>query len=82
MKVRGRRYIKFCQKQFSQMFFKINVLKNFAYFTGKNLFWGLFLIKLQTFKPRAQVFPYKISEIFKTTFFYRTPPATASERGL
>ena len=28
-------------------FFKIDVLKNFANFTGKNLCWFLFLIKLQ-----------------------------------
>ena len=28
-------------------FFKINVLKNFANFTGKNLCWCLFLIQLQ-----------------------------------
>ena len=31
----------------SQMFFKIDVLKNFANFTGKHLCWSLFLIKLQ-----------------------------------
>ena len=31
----------------SQMFFKIGVLKNFAIFTGRHLFWSLFLIKLQ-----------------------------------
>ena len=30
----------------SQMFFKIGVLKNFANFTGKHLFWNLSLIKL------------------------------------
>ena len=30
-----------------QMFFKINVLTNFAILTGKHLCWGLFLIKLQ-----------------------------------
>ena len=31
----------------SQMFFKIGALKNFAIFTGKPLYWSLFLIKLQ-----------------------------------
>ena len=31
----------------SQMFFKIGVLKKFAKFTGKHLYWSLFLIKLQ-----------------------------------
>ena len=29
------------------MLFKIGVLKNFAIFTGKHLYWSLFLIKLQ-----------------------------------
>ena len=28
----------------SQMFFKIDVLKNFAMFTGKHLYWSYFLI--------------------------------------
>ena len=31
----------------SQMFLKIDVLKNLASFTGKHLCWSLFLIKLQ-----------------------------------
>ena len=32
----------------SQMFLEIDVLKDFAIFTGKHLCWSLFLIKLQT----------------------------------
>ena len=32
------------QKQSSQMFFKIRVLKNFTIFTGKHLCWSHFLI--------------------------------------
>ena len=32
----------------SQMFYKIDVLKTFAIFTGKHLRWILFLTKLQT----------------------------------
>ena len=35
----------------SQMFLKIGVLKQFAIFTGKNLCWSLFLIKLLGFRP-------------------------------
>ena len=35
----------------SHMFFQVGVLKNFANFTGKHLFWSLFLIKLQPFRP-------------------------------
>ena len=38
------------------MLFKLDVLKNFAMFTGKNLYWNLFLIKLWI-------------EIFKNSFF-------------
>ena len=33
------------------MFFEIRSIKNFAIFTGKHLFWGLFLIKLQASRP-------------------------------
>ena len=35
------------QKQLQEVFFKKGILKNFASFTGKQLFWSLFLIKLQ-----------------------------------
>ena len=44
-----------------QMFFKIGVLRNFANFTGKHLFWILFfLIKLQAFR---------LAKFLRTTFF-------------
>ena len=33
----------------SQIFFKIDVHKNFVIFTGKHLIWRLFLTKLQAF---------------------------------
>ena len=35
----------------SHLFFKIDVHKNFTIFTGKNLCWNLFLMKLQAFRP-------------------------------
>ena len=35
----------------SQMFLKIGVFKNFTIFTGKQLCWSLFLIKLLGFRP-------------------------------
>ena len=35
----------------SQIFFKIGVLKKFANFTGKQLCWRLFLVKLQGWRP-------------------------------
>ena len=57
-----------------EVFCKKVVLQNFAKFTGKNLCWSLFLIKL----TMAQVFSYEFCEILKNTFFYRTPPAAAS----
>ena len=37
-----------CRSSRSQMFFRIDVQKNFANFTGKHLCWSLCLIKLQT----------------------------------
>ena len=42
---------KFIQKQPFTMFFKINILKNFAIFTGKKLRWSLYFINLQAFRP-------------------------------
>ena len=46
------------------MFFKIGALKNFAL--------------LRIGKTPTQVFPCEVYEIFKNTFFYITPPVTAS----
>ena len=34
-----------------QIFFKTDVLKNFAIFTGKHLCWSCFLIKFQYWRP-------------------------------
>ena len=39
------------QKQPPEMFYKRAVHKNFAIFTGKQLCWSLFLIKLPGFSP-------------------------------
>ena len=36
------------------MFFKMGVLKNFAIFTEKRLYWSLFCIKLQVRIPSLQ----------------------------
>ena len=67
------------------MFFETGSPKDFAMFTGKHLCWGLFLIKLQAF--RLLPFLKRDSnigasrgnwEIFRNTFFFRTPPAAAS----
>ena len=56
------------------LFCKKDVLKNFAKFTRKHLCQSLF------FKKVAKVFSCEFYEIFKHTFFHRTPPVAASVR--
>ena len=58
------------------MFFKIGVLKNFAYFTGKYLCWSLLLIKLGAWSPATLSKRYSNAggfvwnyEILKNAFF-------------
>ena len=65
----------------SQMFFKIAVLRNFAELSRKCLRCSLYLIKLKAWWPAfllektpRQVFYCEYFEIFKSCFFYRTPP--------
>ena len=65
----------------SQMFFKIAVLRNFAELSRKCLRCSLYLIKLKAWrlafllkKAPRQVFSCEYFEIFKSCFFYRTPP--------
>ena len=55
-------------------------LKNFTKFTGKHLCQSLFFNKVASLRPEtlAQVFSREFCEIFKNTFFYRTPPVAAS----
>ena len=45
-----------CRSSHSQMFFKIDVLINFASFRRKHLCWSLFLIKLQAKFLRTRSF--------------------------
>ena len=66
-------------------FVKIGVLRNFAKFTGKHLFGGSFLIKLQPgacdFIKKdsvAQVFSCKFCDISKNTLFLEHLRTTAS----
>ena len=63
------------------MFFEKGALKSFPVFTGKHLCWSLFFKSLQAEgmqlylkKSPAQVFFCEVCEMFKNTFFYRTPP--------
>ena len=67
------------------MFFEISSLKNFAIFTGIYLCWGLFLIKLQAFRPSTFLkrnsntgVSCGYCKIFKNSLFHRAPPAVAS----
>ena len=55
---------------------KKGILENFGDFTGKNLCWSLFLIKLQAFRPKRDS---KISEIFKNTYVEEYLRTTASD---
>ena len=63
---------------------KKGVLKNFANFTGKDLYWSLFLIEssgLQLYQevPPIQVFSCGICQVFKNTYFEENLWTTASE---
>ena len=73
------------------VFCKKSVLENFAKFTGKQLCQNLFVNKVVGFRPNkeslfinketlAQVFSCEFCQIFKNTFFHRTPPVAVSER--
>ena len=68
-----------------EVFCKKGVLRNFAKLTGKHLCLSLFFNKVTGLrsatllkKTLAQVFSREFCEIFKNTFFYRTPPVAAS----
>ena len=57
-----------------EVFYTKGVLRNFAKFTGNNLWQSLFIKK----ETLAQMFSFGFYEISKNTFFYRTPPVAAS----
>ena len=65
------------------MFFKICVLKNFASFTKTTVVKSLFdkvarLRPATLLKRDSKVFSSEISNIFRSTYFYRAPPVAAS----
>ena len=73
------------KKQPSEVLCKKGILKNFAIFTGKQLCWSLFLIKLQALRPATLLnkrLPHSCLLAnfakFLRTPFYRTPLVTAS----
>ena len=70
----------------SKIFFKIGVLKNFAKFTRKHLWWRFFLIKLQTWRPATLLKRdsntgafLRYLRNFWDYLFYGTPPVSASD---
>ena len=52
----------------SQMFFKIGVLKNFI-FTGKHLWWSLFLSHFIKKRLQHSCFPVNIAKFLRTDLF-------------
>ena len=73
-----------------EVFCKKDVFENLAKFTGKHLRQGLFLNKVAGLRPKAcnflkketlaQVLSCECYEVFKNTYFYRTPLVAASEK--
>ena len=73
------------QKLPPEVFYKKAVLKSFANFTGEHLYWSLFLITLQVFRPEpyqeetpTQVISCEICKIFKNVYFEEYLRTTAS----
>ena len=66
------------RRRLSHMFFKIDVLKNFAIFTG-TICVGVDLQLYQKETP-TQVLSRERFESFKKSFFYEAPLVAASER--
>ena len=83
IKARRRRYD-------SQMFFKMDALKNFANFTGKkpvlnslpNKVEGLKVCNFIKKKLQHRCFPVKFHKFLRAPFFKEQPSMTASGRGL
>ena len=69
------------------MFYKIGVLKIFAKFTEKRMYWSLFFDKiagLQTAtllkeRLRYRCFPVSFAKFLRTRFSNRTPPVIGSD---
>ena len=72
--------VHYFQKQPPEAFCKEVVHKNFANFIGKHLFWSLFLIKLQAFRPATllkkklqhKCFPMKCEKFLRTPILKNT----------
>ena len=84
-------YLFSCIQLFLHLYFRQKQpVKNFAIFTGKRLYWSLFLIKLQAFRPATsvkgdstQVFSCQNGKIKKKNYFeehLRTPASVSWSR--
>ena len=56
------------------MFFKIGVLKKLAIFTGKSLYWSLFLINFVIKRLQHRCFSVNIAKFLRTAFFIEHLP--------
>ena len=73
-------YFEMSRSSSSQMFFKIGILNNFTIFTGKHLYWSLFLLKLQALRPttlfkrdsNTGVFLWILRNFVEWLFLYNT----------
>ena len=63
----------------TEVFYKKDVLRNFAKFIGKHLCQSLFLNTVAGLRPEslAQVFSCEFCKISRNVFSYRTPPVAA-----
>ena len=58
----------------SQMFYKIDALKNLAIFTGKHLCWRFFLINFIKKRLQHRCFPMNIANCLSTGFYKEQLP--------
>ena len=70
-----------CRSSHRRCSIKIDVLKNFANFTGKHLCQSLFFNKVAGLKIVAQVFSCEVCRNFPNTFFAENLRKTTSEYG-
>ena len=81
-----KQVLSICRSSHPEVFLK-SVVENFSRFLGKHLCQGLFLNKVAGHrrpsillkKTLSHVFSCEFCEIFKNTFFDRTPPLAGSE---
>ena len=58
-----------CRSSRPEVFCKKDALKTYGKFTGKNLCWSLFIIKLQAFRFQYRCFPVSFTKFLRTPIF-------------